>query len=152
VRTIDAFASNRLINQTSFTESDVSPSSDSRSKHNFLPQNNPTTMAILLPLFLALLCCITHSNALSTISRRSFVASSPFLIASTARAADSSYTKSTDAFSYTFTPPADCEIGNKPLKTHLEEVNFSSSTTKGYQFGVTVDPVRINSLREVSNS
>eukprot|EP00548_Thalassiothrix_antarctica_P005365 CAMPEP_0194153698 /NCGR_PEP_ID=MMETSP0152-20130528/57413_1 /TAXON_ID=1049557 /ORGANISM="Thalassiothrix antarctica, Strain L6-D1" /LENGTH=135 /DNA_ID=CAMNT_0038859169 /DNA_START=205 /DNA_END=612 /DNA_ORIENTATION=- len=36
----------------------------------------------------------------------------------------------------------------KPLKTHLDEINFVSSELKGYQYGVTVDPVRIDSLSQ----
>jgi len=40
----------------------------------------------------------------------------------------------------------------KPVKTHLDEVNLMSDTIKGYQYGITVDPVRINSLKEVSTS
>jgi len=34
---------------------------------------------------------------------------------------------------------------NKPLKTHLDEVNFSGG---GINVGITVDPVRINSLKD----
>jgi hypothetical protein len=37
----------------------------------------------------------------------------------------------------------------KPVKTHLDEVNLISNSIKGYQYGITVDPVRINSLTEV---
>lgn len=37
----------------------------------------------------------------------------------------------------------------KPVKTHLDEVNLVSGEIKGYQYGITVDPVRINSLKEV---
>lgn len=37
---------------------------------------------------------------------------------------------------------------SKPLKTHLDEVNFVSETIKRYQYGITVDPVRITSLKE----
>lgn len=72
---------------------------------------------------------------------------------STANAQDSSpsspYQVLTPEWGFTFTPPPDFEIGNKPLKTHLEEVNFNSMLSRGYQFGITVDPVRINSLDEV---
>jgi len=38
--------------------------------------------------------------------------------------------------------------GSKPLKTHLDEINFSSETVPKYQIGITVDPVRIKSLKE----
>ena len=34
----------------------------------------------------------------------------------------------------------------KPLKTHFDEVNFKSTTSPGYEIGITVDPVRIDSL------
>ena len=34
----------------------------------------------------------------------------------------------------------------KPLKTHFDEVNFKSTTVPGYEIGITVDPVRIDSL------
>lgn len=37
----------------------------------------------------------------------------------------------------------------KPVKTHLDEVNLISESIKGYQYGITVDPVRIHSLKEV---
>jgi len=50
-------------------------------------------------------------------------------------------------YSYAFTPPPSCTAGNKPLRTHLDEVNYSSGT-RGYTYGITVDPVRINSLEE----
>jgi hypothetical protein len=34
----------------------------------------------------------------------------------------------------------------KPLKTHFDEVNFKSATVPGFEIGITVDPVRIDSL------
>lgn len=43
----------------------------------------------------------------------------------------------------------DLKQTTKPVKTHLDEINFVSPTIKGYQFGITVDPVRINSIQEV---
>jgi hypothetical protein len=52
-------------------------------------------------------------------------------------------------FGYSITPPPTFVPSNKPLKTHLDEINFSPpSDAKGYTIGVTVDPVRINSMRE----
>jgi hypothetical protein len=51
---------------------------------------------------------------------------------------------------YAFQPPPNFEATQKPVKTHLQEVNYVSPDIKGYQYGITVDPVRINSLREVS--
>ncbi len=53
-----------------------------------------------------------------------------------------------EKFSYTITPPPSFVPGNKPLKTHLDEINFSSPDVKGYTVGVTVDPVRISSIRQ----
>ena len=70
------------------------------------------------------------------------------------------------SFAYQLVPPPYFAPGNKPLKTHLDEVNFfytpppappsnEEPTTvstikphKGYQYGITIDPVRINSLTE----
>lgn len=50
---------------------------------------------------------------------------------------------------YTFEPPYGFNKGNKPLKTHLDEVNFyTKDGERGYQYGITVDPVRIQSLKE----
>jgi hypothetical protein len=39
---------------------------------------------------------------------------------------------------------------NKPLQTHLDEVTLPITTIglKGYTYGVTVDPIRLDSLRE----
>ena len=34
----------------------------------------------------------------------------------------------------------------KPLKTHFDEVNFKSMSVPGFEIGITVDPVRIESL------
>jgi PsbP len=45
-------------------------------------------------------------------------------------------------------PPGFIGPGQKPLKTHLDEVNFQSPEIPGYQIGITVDPVRISSLAE----
>lgn len=52
-------------------------------------------------------------------------------------------------YGYAIRFPEAFEQTQKPLKTHLDEINFISPTVKGYQVGITVDPVRINSLREV---
>jgi hypothetical protein len=57
--------------------------------------------------------------------------------------------RETPSFSYIFVPPEGFEVSNKPLKTHLDEMNFSNDAVfKGYQYGITVDPVRIQSLRQ----
>lgn len=56
-------------------------------------------------------------------------------------------------FGYTFTPPPNFVQSKKPLQTHLDEINFEKKAgdTKinGYVYGITVDPVRIDNLRQV---
>eukprot|EP00903_Cladosiphon_okamuranus_P015227 g14073.t1 len=42
--------------------------------------------------------------------------------------------------------PASFKGFSKPLKTHKVEVNFKSEEVKGYEVGVAIDPVRIESL------
>ncbi|CAJ1960350.1 unnamed protein product [Cylindrotheca closterium] len=51
-------------------------------------------------------------------------------------------------FSYRIQIPDSMKEGSKPVKTHQDEVNFGNSEIRGYQYGITVDPVRINSLKE----
>ena len=83
------------------------------------------------------------------------VAASPFtpLPAQAADEASSSsvFTRETKQFGYSVKPPSTYQQSSKPVKTHLDEINFISDTIKGCQFGITVDPVRINSLKEVSS-
>lgn len=67
---------------------------------------------------------------------------------SLAAVADDVFVRQTNDFGYRFQPPPGFAAGNKPLKTHLDEVNFSSQTMSGFQFGITVDPVRIESLSD----
>eukprot|EP00980_Cylindrotheca_fusiformis_P011628 scaffold2747_cov104-Cylindrotheca_fusiformis.AAC.18 len=50
--------------------------------------------------------------------------------------------------SYTINIPSSMKQSSKPVKTHQDEINFASEELRGYQYGITVDPVRINSLRE----
>ncbi|KAL7544064.1 hypothetical protein ACHAXR_013568 [Thalassiosira sp. AJA248-18] len=50
-------------------------------------------------------------------------------------------------FGYTVTPPPSFVAGNKPLKTHLDEINFSPEGIRGYTLGITVDPVRIKNIQ-----
>jgi hypothetical protein len=50
---------------------------------------------------------------------------------------------------YQIAIPSTMSEGSKPVKTHLDEVNFVSDSVKRYQYGITVDPVRISSLKEV---
>ena len=77
----------------------------------------------------------------------------PIMAGSTpALASDEAYVRTSPndkfKFSYTVTPPPLFEPGNKPLKTHLDEINFSIPDVRGYTLGVTVDPVRISSIKE----
>ncbi|KAL3758512.1 hypothetical protein ACHAWU_008266 [Discostella pseudostelligera] len=51
-------------------------------------------------------------------------------------------------FSYTVTPPPSFVASNKPLKTHLDEINFAPPDVRGYTLGITVDPVRISSIHQ----
>lgn len=53
---------------------------------------------------------------------------------------------------YDITIPSTMKEGSKPVKTHLDEVNFVSEDIKRYQYGITVDPVRIASLKEVCSA
>jgi hypothetical protein len=62
------------------------------------------------------------------------------------------YQRQTDKkIAYSISVPVHFQESQKPVKTHLDEVNFVNDNVKGYQFGITVDPVRINSLQEVSS-
>jgi PsbP len=65
---------------------------------------------------------------------------------------------------FVFTPPVGFQQTGKPLPTHLKEVQFApgaaaaedddadananAALPKSYQYGITVDPIRIQSLRE----
>ncbi|OEU17251.1 hypothetical protein FRACYDRAFT_151807, partial [Fragilariopsis cylindrus CCMP1102] len=49
---------------------------------------------------------------------------------------------------YQIAIPSSMKESSKPIKTHLDEVNFMSESTRGYQYGITVDPVRITSIKE----
>ena len=62
------------------------------------------------------------------------------------------YSQQTNNFAYSIGIPSDLKRTQKPVKTHLDEINFLSEGVKGYQYGITVDPVRINSLKDVSVS
>ena len=88
-------------------------------------------------------------------NRRQFLALVPAAVATLpilSRPAEASsenvFKRQADQFSYVFEPPTDWTPQNKPLKTHLDEVNFKSPSIGKYEFGITVDPVRIKSLRE----
>eukprot|EP01038_Epipyxis_sp_PR26KG_P012011 gene12011-16079_t len=51
---------------------------------------------------------------------------------------------------FTFKYPSILEESSKPLKTHKEEVYLKSDKIKGYSVGVTIDPVKINSIKDFS--
>jgi len=55
---------------------------------------------------------------------------------------------SSKELTYQIDIPSSMKESSKPVKTHLDEVNFRAENTKGYQYGITVDPVRISSLKE----
>lgn len=55
-------------------------------------------------------------------------------------------------FAYSITIPESLKEGSKPVKTHQDEINFVASEIRGYQYGITADPVRINSLKEVGEN
>jgi PsbP len=69
------------------------------------------------------------------------------------------FVRQTSDFAYAFTPPSGfASPSQKPIKTHLDEVNFkydngkaadsAAAAAAGTQFGITVDPLRIGSLSE----
>jgi hypothetical protein len=70
-------------------------------------------------------------------------------LAAAADGGESVFKRETNNFAYSITTPATFSENSKPMKTHLDEINFVSEGVKGYQYGITVDPVRINSLKEV---
>jgi hypothetical protein len=85
-------------------------------------------------------------------SRRTFldimvVSGAATVFAATAPA--NAFDRQEDKFSYTINIPSTLKQSQKPVKTHQDESNFASEDVKGYQYGITVDPVRINSLKEV---
>jgi hypothetical protein len=73
-------------------------------------------------------------------------------VASTTTEAASPFVRRTSDFAYAFTPPSGfTSPSQKPIKTHLDEVNFKNDDANdeaAAQFGITVDPLRIASLPE----
>jgi PsbP len=90
-------------------------------------------------------------------------------VVATAQAVDDGKSSSSSSVMYRdieqgfeFTPPRGFQQTAKPLPTHLKEVQFApavvpedenastaaSPLPKSYQYGITVDPVRIGSLRD----
>ena len=92
----------------------------------------------------------TANSQLESMSRRDLgaVALLTVLLPPTNPAFAEVYTRETDQFAYQFQPPDNFGAGNKPVRTHLDEINFKSESMSGYQYGITVDPVRIESLRQ----
>lgn len=75
--------------------------------------------------------------------------SSTVAIASATETKDYLFQRETNEFRYQFQVPVDFTgPSQKPVKTHLDEVNFKSTTIAGYEIGITIDPVRISSLAE----
>lgn len=76
---------------------------------------------------------------------------SSLLLPSSSYAEESQSFKRTNTklnFGYEFLPPPSViKTSNKPLQTHLDEINLPTDT-KGYTYGVTVDPIRLKSLKE----
>ncbi|KAG5179037.1 hypothetical protein JKP88DRAFT_168103 [Tribonema minus] len=60
------------------------------------------------------------------------------------------YTAQDGSFSFRY--PGDFKAYSKLLKTHKQEVNYKSPTARGYEIGVAVDPVRINSLDQFGSA
>jgi hypothetical protein len=78
---------------------------------------------------------------------------SPYVAASSASVSDDKsalFVRQTDLFAYRFQPPTafGTTPTSKPLKTHMDEVIFINPDDSKYQYGIVVDPVRINSLSE----
>jgi hypothetical protein len=84
-------------------------------------------------------------------SRRTFLDIMVVTGAATVSAAApaNAFDRQEDKFSYSINIPSTMKQSQKPVKTHQDEINFASEDVKGYQYGITVDPVRINSLKEV---
>ena len=78
-----------------------------------------------------------------------FATTAPAFAVDSANTDDSVYNRVGKGFEYSFLPPTGFKSSNKPLKTHLDEINFSLEGVRGYQYGITVDPVRIDSLKQV---
>lgn len=96
---------------------------------------------------IAILFFLPPSIPLSTpktqLNRKSFLLQPLLLLPLPAHA----YRQSVKDLSYSFSPPPSFETTAKPLKTHLDEVEFKCET-RGYKYGITVDPVRIATLEE----
>lgn len=109
----------------------------SKQRRHIIQQSSVTIASILLPIPTAALASDDTTDGTATASRQP---SEPY-----------THTPSPNdkfKFSYTVTPPESFVPSNKPLKTHLDEINFSPLDIRGYTLGVTVDPVRISKIQE----
>ena len=104
----------------------------------------------------------SNDGEIDDISRRNAIHNLSFLTATaslasfrvpalaSASAASEPFVRQGKGYGYTFLPPPGFAPGKKPVPTHLDEVNFNleDGSAPRYTYGVTVDPVRINSLAE----
>lgn len=51
-------------------------------------------------------------------------------------------------FGFTLSVSPSMEPSNKPLQTHMDEVNLVYPEIRGYQYGITVDMIRLKNLRD----
>ncbi|KAL3826445.1 hypothetical protein ACHAXA_011254 [Cyclostephanos tholiformis] len=85
---------------------------------------------------------LSSSSSSSLSSRSSSSTSEPYV--RTSRSPDGKFN-----YGYTVTPPTNFVASNKPLRTHLDEVNFvDPNGRRGYTIGITIDPVRIDNIRQ----
>mmetsp|Transcript_19979 Transcript_19979/g.33464 ORF Transcript_19979/g.33464 Transcript_19979/m.33464 type:complete len:238 (+) Transcript_19979:74-787(+) len=64
-------------------------------------------------------------------------------------ALDNVYTSDKGVFSFEY--PDDLKISAKPVQTHALEVYLKSEQVKGFSVGLTVDPVKINNIKEFTS-
>jgi len=109
----------------------------SKRRRHIIQQSSAAIASILLPIPTVALASDDITDGTATSSRQP---SEPYI-----------HTPSPNdkfKFSYTVTPPPSFVPSNKPLKTHLDEINFSPPDIRGYSLGITVDPVRISKMQE----
>ena len=129
-------AEQRILTEGHFTYSEIKePSSKSRQRRRILEQSPAAIASLFLPFSPAL----ADDDGATTNDATQQQPSEPY----TRTASPSDKFK----FGYTVTPPPLFVPGNKPLKTHLDEINFSPPDVRGYTLGVTVDPVRISKIQ-----
>jgi len=97
-------------------------------------------------------CTTSESNRKDFITTISTAAASAFLfnpqVVTAEDTSSQTFTRIKDKqFAYSIVLPMEPSPTNKPLQTHLDEVNLPMNI-KGYTYGITVDPIRINSLRD----